>query len=162
MSKLQKKPSGLKRGHPTSKQELLKKNFYFCGSFLASLIRIRIRIPNPDPDPLARLNTNPIRIRIRNPAFLPCGYTCTQVYKNWPFRLTLLWCDYLFFNETALLYIALQILILLPFFRFLTCNNNLAQHVDSRTSLIWLAACLASMGPTPSSPSPAASRSWLS
>jgi hypothetical protein len=28
---------------------------------------IRIRIPNTDPDPLARLNTDPIRIRIRNP-----------------------------------------------------------------------------------------------
>ena len=31
---------------------------------------IRIRIPNPDPDPETRLNTDPIRIRIRNTAFL--------------------------------------------------------------------------------------------
>jgi hypothetical protein len=60
-SKLQKKPSDLKRGHPTL--------FYFCGSFLPSWIRIRIQIPNPDPDPLTRLNLDPIRIRMRsNPA----------------------------------------------------------------------------------------------
>ncbi len=38
--------------------------FYFCGSFLPSWIRILI----PDPDPLTRLNPDPIRIRIRNPA----------------------------------------------------------------------------------------------
>jgi hypothetical protein len=64
MSKLQKKPAAHKRGHPT----LQNMNFfYFCGSFLPSWIRIRI--PNTDPDPLARLNTDPIRIRIRNPAF---------------------------------------------------------------------------------------------
>ncbi len=30
---------------------------------------IRIRIPNTDPDPQIRLNTDPIRIRIHNPAF---------------------------------------------------------------------------------------------
>jgi hypothetical protein len=67
MSKLQKKPAAHRSGHPT----LQNMNFfYFCGSFLPSWIRIRIRIPNTDPDPLARLNTDPIRIR--NPGF---GYT---------------------------------------------------------------------------------------
>ena len=61
MSRLQKKPPAHKRGHPT----LQNMNFfYFCGSFLPSWIRIRI----PNTDPLARLNTDPIRIRIRNPA----------------------------------------------------------------------------------------------
>ena len=40
----------------------LKKNFYFCGSFLP--FWIRIRIPNPDPNPLTRLNPDPIRIRV--------------------------------------------------------------------------------------------------
>ncbi len=63
MSKLQKKPAAHKRGHPTFQNMNF---FYFCGSFLPSWIRIRI--PNTDPDPLARLNTDPIRIRIRNPA----------------------------------------------------------------------------------------------
>ncbi len=57
--------SSQKRPSNTSKHELFKKNFYFCGSFLPSWIRIRI--PIPDPDPLARLTTDPIRIRIRNP-----------------------------------------------------------------------------------------------
>ncbi len=62
MPKLQKKPAAHKRGHP----KLQNINFfYFCWSFLPSWIRIRI--PNTDPDPLARLNTDPIRIRIRNP-----------------------------------------------------------------------------------------------
>jgi hypothetical protein len=64
MSKLQKKPAAHKRGHPT----LQNMNFsYFCGSFLPSWIRIRIPNTDLDPDPLARLNTDPIRIRIRNP-----------------------------------------------------------------------------------------------
>jgi hypothetical protein len=71
MSKLQKKPAAHIRGHPT----LQNMNFfYFCGSFLLSWIRIRI--PNTDPDPLARLNTDPIRIRIRNPGL--CGLTFPQ------------------------------------------------------------------------------------
>jgi hypothetical protein len=66
MSKLQKKPSALKRSHPTlQNMNFYNFFFYFCGSFLASWVRIRIRIPNPDPDPLARLNTESIRIRIR-------------------------------------------------------------------------------------------------
>ncbi len=60
--------SSQKRPPNTSKHELLQFFSYFCGSFLPSWIQIRIRIPNPDPDPLARLNTDPIRIRIRNPA----------------------------------------------------------------------------------------------
>ena len=64
MSRLQKKPPAHKRGHPT----LQNMNFfYFCGSFLPSWIRIRIQITDPDPDPMVRLNTDPIRIRIRNP-----------------------------------------------------------------------------------------------
>ncbi len=63
MSKLQKKPTAHKRGHPTLQNVNFKKNIYFCGSFLPSWIRIRI--PNTDPDPLARLNTDPIRIRLR-------------------------------------------------------------------------------------------------
>jgi hypothetical protein len=70
MSRLQKKPPAHKRGHPT----LQNMNFfYFCGSFLPSWIpiRIRIQITDPDPDPMVRLNTDPIRIRIRNPAQLP-------------------------------------------------------------------------------------------
>jgi hypothetical protein len=64
MSKLQKKPAAHKRGHLT----LQNMNFfYFCVSFLPSWIRIRILNTDPDPDPLARLKTDPIRIRIRNP-----------------------------------------------------------------------------------------------
>ncbi len=64
MSRLQKKPPAHKRGHPT----LQNMNFfYFWGSFLPSWIRIRIRIQITDPDPMVRLNTDPIRIRIRNP-----------------------------------------------------------------------------------------------
>ncbi len=54
MSRLQKKPAALKRGHPTLQNMIF---FSFCGSFLPSWIRIRI--PNTDPDPLARLNTDP-------------------------------------------------------------------------------------------------------
>ncbi len=62
-----------------------KKNFYFCGSFLPSWIRI----PNPDPDPLARLNTDPIRIRIRNPAFYYLDFppwTWGRVWARWEQR----------------------------------------------------------------------------
>jgi hypothetical protein len=40
---------------------------HFCLTGSGSGFRIRIRIPNPDPDPLTRLNSDPIRIRIRNP-----------------------------------------------------------------------------------------------
>ncbi len=54
--------SSQKRPSNTSKHEF----FYFCGSFLPSWIRIRIPNTDPDPDPLARLKTDPIRIR--NPA----------------------------------------------------------------------------------------------
>jgi hypothetical protein len=57
-----------KEGINPLKHELLQIFYYFCGSFLPSWIRIWI--PNPDPDPLARLNTDPIRIRIRNPAYI--------------------------------------------------------------------------------------------
>ncbi len=45
MSKLQEKPSALKRGHPTL-QNMNLIFFYFCGSFLPSWIRIRIHWPD--------------------------------------------------------------------------------------------------------------------
>jgi hypothetical protein len=58
MSKLQKKPSALKREHPALHNMKLKKKFYFSGSFLPSRsgfgfgsgFQIRIRISNTDPD----------------------------------------------------------------------------------------------------------------
>jgi hypothetical protein len=59
MSKLQKKPSALKRGHPT----LQNMNFYKF--FL--LLWVTFALLDPDPGPLTRLNPDPIRIR--NPAF---------------------------------------------------------------------------------------------
>jgi hypothetical protein len=63
--KLRKKPLALKREHPLLGHP---ENIYFCGSFLASWIRIRI--PNMDPDTHSRTCLNPdpilIRIRIRN------------------------------------------------------------------------------------------------
>jgi hypothetical protein len=46
-SKLQKKPSALKREHPILQNMKFQNFFYFCGSFLPSLIPIRI--PNTDP-----------------------------------------------------------------------------------------------------------------
>jgi hypothetical protein len=58
MSKLQKKPSALKRYHPT----LQNMNFYKFFLLLWVIFAIL------DPDPLTRLNPDPIRIRIRNPA----------------------------------------------------------------------------------------------
>jgi hypothetical protein len=84
MSKLQKKPSALKRGHPT----LQNMNFYQ----IVLLLLVIFALLDPDPDPLARLNPDPIRIR--NPAFffskligvldVPtahiniCGYQCCR------------------------------------------------------------------------------------
>ncbi len=68
------KPSARKRGHPT----LQNMNFYFCGSFLPSWIRIRI----PNPDPLTRLNPDPIRIR--NP-----GNLSSCVFRTWCCQLPL-------------------------------------------------------------------------
>ncbi len=62
MSKLQKKPSALKRGHPT----LQNMNFY--NFFL--LLWVIFALLDPDPDPLARLNPDPIQIR--NPALSTC------------------------------------------------------------------------------------------
>jgi hypothetical protein len=44
-SKLQKKPSALKREHPTLQNMKFLNLFYYGGSFLPSLIRTRI--PNP-------------------------------------------------------------------------------------------------------------------
>jgi len=67
-SKLQKKPSALKREHPALQNVKFLNFFYFWGSFLPCWIRFRI--PNTGPDPLPRLNPDQIwiRIRIRNPA----------------------------------------------------------------------------------------------
>jgi hypothetical protein len=53
--------SSQKRPSNTSKHELLQKNSTFVGHFA---------LLDPDPDPLARLNPDPIRIRIRNPSNL--------------------------------------------------------------------------------------------
>jgi hypothetical protein len=56
-SKLQEKPSALKREHPAlQKMKFINFFFYVCGSFLPSWIRIRTEGPywirtNPDPDP---------------------------------------------------------------------------------------------------------------
>jgi hypothetical protein len=47
MSKLKKKPSGLKGEDPALQNIKFQNFFYFCGSFLPSWIRI----PNTDPDP---------------------------------------------------------------------------------------------------------------
>jgi hypothetical protein len=66
-SKLQKKPSALKREHPALQNMKFSIFFYFCGPFLPSWIRIRIPNTDPDPHQLTQLNTNTIRIRIRNP-----------------------------------------------------------------------------------------------
>ncbi len=60
MSKLQKKPAAHKRGHPTLHKQELKKKFLLFWVIFALL----------DPDPLARLNPDPIPIRIQNPG---CG-----------------------------------------------------------------------------------------
>jgi hypothetical protein len=57
MSKLQKKPSALKRGHPTLQNMNFQKIFLLLWVIFALL----------DPDQLTRLNPDPIRIRIRNP-----------------------------------------------------------------------------------------------
>ncbi len=59
MSKLQKKPSALKRGYPALQNMNFKKFFLLLWVIFALL----------DPDPLTRLNPDPIRIQIqiRNP-----------------------------------------------------------------------------------------------
>jgi hypothetical protein len=54
MSKLQERPSSLKRKHPEPEEMKLIKFFYFCWSYMPSWIRIRIA--NPDPDPGTPLN----------------------------------------------------------------------------------------------------------
>jgi hypothetical protein len=79
MSRLQKKPPAHKIGHPT----LQNMNFfYFCGSFLPSWIRILIciQITDPDPDPMVRLNTDPIRIRIRNTAYKKISFSSQVLF----------------------------------------------------------------------------------
>ncbi len=69
-------PSSYKRSLQLSKKNI--KHFktwnflnclYFCDKFLPS--SIRIRIPNKDPDTMTWLNSDPIRIRIRNTDFFP-------------------------------------------------------------------------------------------
>jgi hypothetical protein len=60
MSKLQEKPSALKREHPES-NEIYR--FFLC-SFLPSWILIRIA--NPVTDPGTPLNPDPVRIRIHS------------------------------------------------------------------------------------------------
>jgi hypothetical protein len=70
MTKLWKRPSVLKRGHPTlQKHEQLQIIVYFCGSILPSWIRVRIRIPDtdPGPDPLSRLGPDPGWVRVPVP-----------------------------------------------------------------------------------------------
>jgi hypothetical protein len=59
MSKFQKKPTALIRGHPTLQ------NMNFDKFFL--LLWVNFVLLDPDPDPLTRLNRDPIRSRIRNP-----------------------------------------------------------------------------------------------
>jgi hypothetical protein len=56
MSKLQKKPSALKRGHPTLQNMNFQKIFLLLWVIFALL----------DPDQLTRLNPDPIRIRIQS------------------------------------------------------------------------------------------------
>ncbi len=51
-SKLQKKPSALKKELPALQNMKFLNFFYVCGSFLPSWIRF----PNMDPDPLSLLN----------------------------------------------------------------------------------------------------------
>ncbi len=57
-SKLQKKPSALKRKHPALQNMKFLNFFYFCGSFLPSWIHdpLRIRIRNPGLCPLFGLS----------------------------------------------------------------------------------------------------------
>jgi hypothetical protein len=55
ISKIQKKPSALKREHPVKFLNF----FYFCRSFLPAWIRIWIPNPDPDTDPLTWLNPDP-------------------------------------------------------------------------------------------------------
>ncbi len=68
--KLQKKPSALKRGHPTLQ------NMNFLKFFL--LLWVIFALLYPDPDPLTRLNPDPIRIRIR---ILNPGLKGTTVHR---------------------------------------------------------------------------------
>jgi hypothetical protein len=67
MSKLQEKPSALKRGHPAL-QKMKFFNFIsiFVGHFCLTWIWIQTRIVNQDPDkdPGTPMNPYPIQIRI--------------------------------------------------------------------------------------------------
>jgi|688.fasta_scaffold2098858_1 hypothetical protein len=75
MSKLQEKPSTLKKEHPAI-QNLKFHNFFsiFVGNFCppGSGPGFRIRIPNPDPDQLTPIDPDPILIRIQNTDMYPC------------------------------------------------------------------------------------------
>ncbi len=108
MSKLQKKPSALKRGHPT----LQNMNFYkffstfvghFCPPGSGSGFRIRIWIPNPDldsesgsgstgpiesgsnpdPDPKPTVPVLFITVLILKPILISCFFTCGR-WVSWP------------------------------------------------------------------------------
>ena len=59
MTKLQEKPSALKREHPALQKMKILSFFLFFGSFFPSWIRIRIRNLYADPDPTAQINAGP-------------------------------------------------------------------------------------------------------
>jgi hypothetical protein len=64
-----------------STQKMKFQNFFFCicGSFLPSWIRIRI----PNPDPLNWLNSDPLRIRIRNTGIVNTFHPCCLWIRSW-------------------------------------------------------------------------------
>ncbi len=91
-SKLQEKPSAIKREHPTLQKMKLINFFYFSGSFSPSWIRIRIA----NPDPGTPLNPD------RDPPT-----TLVYYWWNWVFGLPSLQSDvlksyFLFYNVTDL------------------------------------------------------------
>jgi hypothetical protein len=59
MSKLQEKPSALKREHPVLKNMKILDFFLFFGSLLPSWIWIRNLNADPDPDPATQINADP-------------------------------------------------------------------------------------------------------
>jgi hypothetical protein len=64
MSKLQKKPSAFKRGHPTLQNMIFKKKI---------LLWVIFALLDPDPDPLTRLNPDPDTDPDPQPCFLLPG-----------------------------------------------------------------------------------------
>ncbi len=71
-SKLQEKPSDLKREHPAPQNMKFLTFFYFCGSFLPFWVRIRIHITNPDL--MTWLNPDPIQLSYGSGAILTPPY----------------------------------------------------------------------------------------